>query len=356
MARKFNFNPGPSTLPLPALEEAQRRLVDHGEGLSVLEMSHRSPTFQAILDDAKKTLGRLLSLPDDYDVLFLQGGASLQFAMVPMNLGPGGAYVNTGSWSEKALAEAKTVGEATEIWSSKEGGHRRVPRPDEKLEVPSGAPYLHITTNNTIYGTQWRHVPDSPVPLVADMSSDFLSRPLDVSKFGLFYAGAQKNAGPSGVTVVVGKRSVLENFSGASWVPKILRYQTHAKADSLYNTPSTFGIWLCGLVFRWIESEGGLEEMARRAETRAALLYEAIDRRPDVFLGHAEKESRSRMNVTFRLPSEEAEKRFLAEAEAAGCIGLKGHRSVGGIRASIYNALPLEAVETLASLMDRFQP
>jgi len=356
MARKFNFNAGPAVLPLPVLEEAQRRLVDHGEGLSVLEMSHRSSSFQAILDDAKATLRRLLSLPDDYDVLFLQGGASLQFAMVPLNLGPRGAYVLTGSWSEKAFSEAKTVGEAVEVWSSKEGGYRRVPRPDESIDVPAGAPYLHITTNNTIYGTQWHHVPDSPVPLVADMSSDFLSRPLDVSKFGLIYAGAQKNAGPSGVTIVVGRRSILENFSGSPTVPKILRYQTHAKADSLYNTPSTFGIWICSLVFRWIEEQGGLEEMARRAEKRAAMLYEVIDRRQDVFLGHAEKDSRSRMNVTFRLPTEEAEKRFLAEAQTAGCIGLKGHRSVGGIRASIYNALPMEAVETLAAVMDRFSP
>lgn len=355
MSRKYNFNAGPSTLPLPVLEEAQRRLVDHGEGLSVLEMSHRSPAFQSILDGAKASLSRLLRLPDDYEILFLQGGASLQFAMVPLNLGPGGAYVTTGSWSEKALAEARIVGDAREIWSSKSEGFRRVPAPDEKLELPDDAPYLHITTNNTIYGTQWRHVPEAPV-LVADMSSDFISGPLDVSKFGLIYAGAQKNAGPSGVTIVVGRRELLRSFSGAAEVPKILRYPTHAEAGSLYNTANTFGIWLCKLVFEWIEGEGGLEEMERRAEKKASLLYEAIDRRPDVFEGHAEKASRSRMNVTFRLPSEEAEKRFLAEAEAAGCVGLAGHRSVGGIRASIYNALPMEAVEKLAERMDRFQP
>jgi len=354
MSRKFNFNPGPATLPLPVLEEAQRRLVDHGEGLSIVEMSHRSSSFERILEDAKAALRRLLRIPDDYEILFLQGGASLQFAMVPLNLGFGGAYVVTGSWSEKALEEARVVGEAVEVWSDREGGFRRVPRPDEKFEVPAGAPYLHITTNNTIYGTQWHHVPDSPVPLVADASSDILSRPLDVSKFGLLYAGAQKNAGPSGVTVVIGRRALLEGFSGAPTVPKILRYATHAKAKSLYNTANTFGIWLCKLVFEWIEREGGLEEMERRAKERAALLYDVIDRRSDVFLGHAQKESRSLMNVTFRLPTEEAEKRFLAEAEAAGCIGLKGHRSVGGIRASIYNAMPLEGVQALARLMEGF--
>lgn len=356
MSRKFNFSAGPATLPLPVLEEAQRRLVDHGEGLSVVEMSHRSSAFGAILEGAKESLARLLRLPDDYEILFLQGGASLQFAMVPLNLGGGGAYVTTGVWSEKALAEARVVGEPKEVWTDKEEGFRRVPRPDEKLEVPEGVPYLHITTNNTIYGTEWRHVPESGAPLVADMSSDILSQPLDVSKFGLIYAGAQKNAGPAGVTIVVGRRSLLRSFAGAEAVPKILRYETHAKANSLYNTANTFGIWLCKLVFEWIEREGGLEEMARRAEERAALVYEVIDRRGDVFEGHAEKEARSRMNVTFRLPSEEAEKRFLAEAEAAGCVGLKGHRSVGGIRASLYNAMPLEGARTLARLMDRFQP
>lgn len=356
MSRKYNFNAGPSVLPLPVLEEAQRRLVDHGEGISVLEMSHRSPAFQAILDGARSALERLLRLPDDYEILFLQGGASLQFAMVPLNLGPGGAYVTTGAWSEKALAEARTVGEAREIWSSAAGGHRRVPTPDETLEIPAEAPYLHITTNNTIYGTEWRHLPAAAAPLVADMSSDFISRPLDVSRFGIVYAGAQKNAGPAGVTVVVGRRSLLRGFAGAASVPKILRYETHAKAGSLYNTANTFGIWLCKLVFEWIEGEGGLEEMARRAEEKAAMLYEVIDRRPDVFEGHAEEAARSRMNVTFRLGSEAAEARFLAEAEAAGCVGLKGHRSVGGFRASVYNALPREAVERLAELMDRFRP
>lgn len=357
MSRKHNFNAGPSVLPLPVLEAAAKDLVDtKGLGLSVLEMSHRSKDFEAILAHAKETLARLLALPDDYDVLFLQGGASQQFAMVPMNLGSGGAYVTTGSWSQKALAEAKVVGEATEIWTDQAANFKRVPRPDEKLEIPAGAPFLHYTTNNTIFGTEWRHVPQASVPLVADMSSDILSRPLDVSRFGIIYAGAQKNAGPSGVTLVIGKRSILSGFAGPAWVPTILRYKTHAKADSLYNTPNTFGIWLCSMVFDWIEREGGLQAMEKRAEAKAGRLYEVIDRRPDVYRGHAEKESRSRMNVTFTMGSPEAEKRFLEEAKAKGCIGLAGHRSVGGLRASIYNALPMESVEVLASLMEKFQP
>ncbi|HEY0840924.1 MAG TPA: 3-phosphoserine/phosphohydroxythreonine transaminase [Vulgatibacter sp.] len=361
MSRKHNFNAGPSVLPLPVLEAAAKDLVDtKGLGLSVLEMSHRSKDFEAILARAKETLARLLSLPEDYDVLFLQGGASQQFAMVPMNLGTGGAYVTTGAWSQKALAEAKIVGEASEIWTDAAANFKRVPRPDEELGVPAGAPFLHYTTNNTIFGTEWRHVPkasvpQASVPLVADMSSDILSRPIDVGRFGIIYAGAQKNAGPSGVTLVIGKRSILRGFSGPSWVPAILRYQTHAKADSLYNTPNTFGIWLCGQVFEWIEREGGLAAMEKRAEAKAGRLYDVIDRRPDVFTGHAEKGSRSRMNVTFTMASPEAEKRFLDEAKAKGCIGLAGHRSVGGLRASIYNALPMESVEVLASLMEKFE-
>lgn len=356
MSRKHNFNAGPAALPLPVLEEAQRKLVDHGEGVSVLEMSHRSRAFEAILEEAKGGLARLLSLPADHEVLFLQGGASQQFAMVPMNLGQKGAYVTTGSWSEKALQEARIVGEPREIWSAKEGGFRTVPSPEERLGVPEDAPYLHFTTNNTIYGTQWHHTPRASCPLVADMSSDFLSRPFDPAPYGLIYAGAQKNAGPSGVTVVVGRRSLLRGSAGPSWVPKILRYQTHAEADSLYNTPPTFGIWLCSLVFRWIEREGGVAEMERRAKAKAGRLYDVIDRRSDVYQGHAAKEARSLMNVTFRLPTEEAEERFLAEAEREGCVGLKGHRSVGGIRASIYNAVPMESVEVLADLMERFSP
>lgn len=355
MKRAHNFNAGPSALPLPVLEEAQRRLVDHGEGLSVLEMSHRSKAFQAILDEAKERLARLLSIPEDYEILFLQGGASLQFGMVPMNLGPGGAYVTTGSWAEKALGEARLVGTAHEVWSAKSTDFRKVPRSDEQLPLPEGSPYLHICTNNTIYGTQWHHFPQVPC-LVADMSSDILSRPLNVSKFGLIYAGAQKNAGPAGVTLVIGRRELLREFRGEPTVPKILRYGTHVDAGSLYNTANTFGVWLCALVYRWIEEQGGLREMERQARRKAQRLYEVIDTRPDVFTGHAEASARSWMNVVFRLPTQEAEQRFLQEAREAGCVGLEGHRSVGGVRASIYNAVPMESVEVLATLMERFEP
>lgn len=358
MPRLHNFNAGPSILPLPVLEEAQRNLVDHqGLGLSVLEMSHRSPAFEAIVDRAKATLRRLAAIPDDYEILFLQGGASLQFAMVPLNLGQGGAYVNTGVWSQKAIKEAQIVGaEPRVIWSGEADDFRRVPQPGEPLEVPAGAPFVHLTSNNTIYGTQFHHVPAFDAPIVCDMSSDFLSQPFDMGRMGLVYAGAQKNAGPSGVTVVIGRRDWLREFHGPPTTPTMLRYKTHADADSLYNTPSTFGIWICALVFDWIEAQGGLAAMARRAEEKAQMLYEVIDRRADLFRGHAETSSRSWMNVTFTLPTPDLEKRFLADAEARGCIGLKGHRLVGGLRASIYNAMPLESVEVLADLMDGWQP
>lgn len=357
MARKHNFNAGPSVLPLSVLEEAQRNLVDtQGLGLSILEMSHRSQAFDSILTRAKAALRELLHLPDDYEILFVQGGASLQFAMLPLSLGSGGAYVNTGVWAQKALDEAKLVGEAHEIWTGEAEKFRRTPQPGEPLQVPEGAPYLHITTNNTIYGTAWKHLPASRVPLVADMSSDILSAPLPIDRFGLIYAGAQKNAGPSGVTLVIGRRDLLAEMRGPANTPTMLRYRTHLEAGSLYNTPSTFGIYVCALVYEWLLSQGGLEAMGRRNEEKAGLLYDAIDRRPDVYRGHADRDHRSLMNVTFTLPSQEAEKRFLAEAWGRGCIGLAGHRLVGGLRASIYNAMPLESVEVLAELMDRFEP
>jgi len=354
MGRKHNFNAGPSTLPLPVLETLAANLVDtKGLGLSVLEMSHRSKDFGAILAHAKETLAELLSLPADYEILFLQGGASQQFAMVPMNLGSG-AYVTTGIWSQKALAEARIVSEPKEIWSDAAGGFCRVPSPDEFPQAPEGANYLHYTSNNTIAGTEFPYVPASSLPLVADMSSDFLSKPLDVKPFGLIYAGAQKNAGPAGITIVVARRSILEDFRGSASVPKILRYATHLAAGSLYNTMPTFNLYACSLVFDWIKREGGLEAMASRNQAKADRLYGVIDARPELYQGHAERGSRSRMNVTFRLPTPEHEKRFLDEAGRAGCIGLAGHRTVGGLRASIYNAQPMAAVEALASVMESF--
>jgi phosphoserine aminotransferase len=356
MARKYNFNAGPSALPLEVLEEAQKNLVDHhGLGLSVLEMSHRTPEFEGILDHAKKTIAKLIGLPETYDVLFLQGGAHLQFSMVPMNLGKGGAYVNTGVWSKKALAEAKVIGAATEIWTDKDNNFRNVPAKGTKFHMPD-VPYVHTTSNNTIYGTQWQHTPEVSGTLhVCDMSSDILSRPIEIEKYDLIYAGAQKNAGPSGVTLVIGKKSVLGTFKGEAWVPTFLKYSSHLENNSLYNTPPTFGIYLCSLVFDWIEKMGGLEAIQKRNEEKAGLIYEQIDRRPDLFRGHASKDCRSRMNITFTMPTPEMEKAFLAKAKEAGCIGLKGHRSVGGLRASVYNAVTMEAVQVLADLMAKYE-
>lgn len=356
MVRKHNFNAGPSALPLEVLEEAQKNLVDHhGLGLSVLEMSHRTPEFEGILDHAKKTIAKLVGLPDTYDVLFLQGGASLQFSMVPMNLGKGGVYVNTGVWAKKALEEANVVGTAKEIWTDKEHNFRTVPAPGTKFHHPE-APYVHTTSNNTIYGTQWQHTPEVSGTLhVCDMSSDIFSRPLDIEKYDLIYAGAQKNAGPSGVTILIGKKVVFESFKGEAWVPKFLRYPTHFSNNSLFNTPPTFAIYLCSLVFDWIERQGGLVGIQKRNEEKAGLIYEQIDRRPELFTGHARKEARSRMNITFTMPTPEHEKKFLAQAKEAGCIGLKGHRDVGGLRASVYNAVPVDSVKVLANLMAKFE-
>ncbi|MEZ4434813.1 MAG: 3-phosphoserine/phosphohydroxythreonine transaminase [bacterium] len=354
--RKHNFNAGPAALPLSVLQTVQHNLLDHeGLGLSILEMSHRTPPFEAIAAQAAATIGQLLGMPDTHEVLFLQGGASLQFAMVPMNLGEGGAYVDTGTWSSKAYAEARTLGRAHQIWTDEKNGYRRVPGPDEALDVPGDAPYLHYTTNNTIYGTQYHHLPRTDARLVADLSSDFLSRPVDVARHALLYAGAQKNAGPAGVTVVIGHKDVTRGFAGRSDVPKILRYKTQAENDSMYNTPNTFGIYVTGLVAEWVRKEGGLTAMAELAEQKAKLLYDLIDDHP-LYRGHAESHSRSRMNVTFRMQDETQEKALLKAAEARGIIGLKGHRSVGGLRASIYNAVPLQSVEALAALMKDFKP
>lgn len=354
--RKHNFNAGPAALPRSVIEQAAADLPDHdGVGISILEMSHRSKAFQAVIDDARATLTRLYALPESHEVLFLQGGASLQFAMVPMNLGSGGAYVNTGVWSKKALAEARVIGDAHEVWSSADAGFTSVPGPDVKLEVPEDAPYLHYTSNNTIYGTQYHHVPDVNVPLVCDMSSDFLSRPIDVRPFDLIYAGAQKNAGPSGVTVLIGNKSITRGFRGGDGVPKILRYVTHAEKGSLFHTPNTFGIYLIGLVARWVEAQGGLAGVAAINARKAGRLYGAIDSRDDVFSGHAERDSRSHMNVTFRTREDAQTQAFLDAATRQDMVGLKGHRSVGGLRASIYNAVPEASVELLSRMVEDFQ-
>lgn len=356
MARAYNFNPGPATLPLPALEEAAREFVDYrGLGLSILEMSHRSAEFGEVIAGADAGIRRVLGVPDGYSVLFLQGGASLQFAMVPMNLLVDGAvadYVDTGSWSTRAIAEARKIGRVNVAASTREEGYGRIPRPDE-LALTPGAAYVHITSNNTIFGTQWAAYPDAAgAPLVADMSSDFLSRPIDLRPFGIIYAGAQKNAGPAGVTIVI-VRDELVGRAPTS-LPTLLTYRTHIEKKSLFNTPPCFAIYVVGLVIRWIEDLGGLAALGERNARKARLLYEKIDG-TDFYRGTADPGSRSRMNVTFRIADPDLEAPFIEEAAERGLIGLKGHRSVGGLRASIYNAMPPEGVERLAAFMDAFE-
>jgi phosphoserine aminotransferase len=359
--RTHNFNAGPAALPLAVLESVQSELVDYqGLGLSVMEMSHRSAEYGAIIDDARATITRLYAVPATHEVLFLQGGASLQFAMVPYNLGSGGAFINTGTWTSRALAEAGRIGPASEIWSSKADGFRAVPGADQTLTVPDGTPYVHYASNNTIYGTQYQHLPTvqtaagAPVPRVCDMSSDFLSRPIDISAFDVIFAGAQKNAGPSGVCVVIIKKSISRSFHGAPSTPIILRYQTQAEKGSMYNTPNTFGIYVLGKVAHWVEDQGGLTAIHQTNLSKANALYAAIDAHP-LAKGHAETASRSLMNVTFNLQTPEQEKALLAQASAAGIIGLKGHRSVGGLRASIYNAVPRAAVDAVIELLQGFK-
>jgi phosphoserine aminotransferase len=352
----YNFNAGPAILPPAVLAEAQAELRDyHGTGMSILEMSHRSAEYEAVNADAQARLKAFLGVGDDYQVLFLQGGASLQFAMIPMNFLPADRvadYLLTGSWSEKALTEAGTLGEVRAAASTRAGGYRTVPGAGE-IALSERPAYVHLTSNETIHGVQWHEWPDvGDRPLIADMSSDILSRPLDTSRFALIYAGAQKNLGPSGATVVVARKDLLD--SAPETIPAILRYATHAKAGSLYNTPPSFAVYLIGLTLRWIEREGGLNALAERNRRKAALIYDAIDGSGGFYQGHALPESRSLMNITFRLATPEAEKAFLKAADAAGFVGLAGHRSVGGVRASLYNAMTLDACTVLADFMGEF--
>ncbi len=351
--RAHNFNAGPAALPVPVLEQVQAELLDFAQsGMSIMEMSHRSKIFDAQRERAEKGLRALLGLTNDFDVLFLQGGATLQFSMAPMNLLADNShadYLTSGTWGVKALAEARKVGAAREAASSKAAEFRRVPT---ELDLDKSAKYVHLTSNETIEGVQWHALPDTNgVPIVADMSSDILSQPLDMSRFGLIYAGAQKNIGPSGVTVVIVRKNWVVPHPN---LPIMLDYATHAKNDSLYNTPNTFGIYIIGLVCEWIEKLGGLEGMKTRNAEKAALLYDAIDN-SNFYSGFADKDSRSQMNVTFRLPSEELEAQFAGESVKANMIGLKGHRSVGGIRASIYNAVELDSVAVLVEFMREFE-
>jgi phosphoserine aminotransferase len=354
--RIFNFSAGPAVMPLPVLEEAQRDLVTlPGVGMSVMEISHRSKTFEGILARAIADLRALAGIGADYRILMLQGGASLQFSMVPMNLlgaGQTADYIDTGSWADKAIKEARRVGTVNVAGSTKADGYARIPAPHE-LTLTTGAAYAHITTNNTIEGTQWRTPPDvGDAPLAADASSDIFSRPLDVSRFGLIYAGAQKNLGPSGVTLVIIREDLLARSPVG--LPAMLSYKVQAENNSLYNTPPTFGIYLLGLTMKWLQSLGGLAGIAALNERKAGKLYDEIDR-TGFYRGTAQKDSRSLMNVTFRLPSEALEQQFDTGATAAGLDGLKGHRSVGGMRASIYNAFPEEGVDALIQFMREFE-
>lgn len=356
MARAYNFNAGPAALPLEVLQQAQEELVDYrGIGMSVMEISHRSKEYEAINDETQALVHELLNIPNGYKTLFLQGGASTQFAMAPMNfLRPGktGAYALTGSWAQKAYKEARLFGETAVAASTEADRFTRVPAPEE-FRIPDNAAYLHITSNETIGGIQYRDFPDSGnVPLFADMSSDIMSRPLDVSRFGLIYAGAQKNLGPSGVTLVIIREDLLQDTPKD--LPTMLRYAVHAENNSLYNTPPAFSVYMVNLVLKWIKRKGGLAAMERLNREKTELIYRAIDDSGGFYRGVADPGSRSVMNVTFRLADEELEKTFVKESEQAGFVGLKGHRSVGGLRASTYNAVPYESCKALAEFMNEF--
>jgi phosphoserine aminotransferase len=356
--RIFNFSAGPAVLPEPVLKQAQRDLFTlPGVGMSVLEISHRSTAFEQIIKEAEADLRQLLKIPENYKVLFLQGGASLQFSMVPMNLLAKGAnadYLITGSWGEGAFKEAKKIGAVREACSTAETNFNRLPKPEE-IKLDPEAAYLHFTSNETIFGVEFQQEPEAgEVPLVCDMSSNFISRPIDLSRYGLIYAGAQKNAGPAGVTIVIFRDDTLERIPDG--LPAMLDYKNLAKNGSLYNTPPCFAIYVSGLVFKWLLNDiGGLEQIHRMNIEKARILYDTIDASDGYYRGHAEKDCRSLMNVTFRLPHEELEKLFAQEATAQGLDGLKGHRSVGGIRASIYNAFPREGVVRLVDFMKEFE-
>ena len=354
--RVFNFAAGPAVLPLSVLDEVQRDLLAlPGVGMSILEISHRSKTFEEILERAEADIRTLGNVPSNYRVLFLQGGASLQFSMVPMNLLGQGAtadYIDTGSWAEKAIKEAKKVGSVNIAATTKGDNYARIPAQPE-LKLTPGAAYVHMTSNNTIEGTQWKALPDvADRPLVSDTSSDMFSRPIDVSRHALIYAGAQKNMGPAGVTVVIIRDDLLQRSQKT--LPTMLNYAVHAENKSLYNTPPAFAVYALGLVMKWLIAHGGLAAIATVNERKAAKLYLEIDR-TGFYRGTAHKDSRSLMNVTFRLATEDMENRFVTEATAAGLDGLKGHRSVGGMRASIYNAFPEEGVEALVAFMREFE-
>jgi phosphoserine aminotransferase len=356
--RIFNFSAGPAVLPEPVLRKAQEAIWNvTGSGIGIMEHSHRGKVFDKFRDEAEQDCRDLAGISDAYEVLFLQGGASLQFSMVPMNLLPGdrtGDYLLTGVWAQKAVKEAKILGCKVHLAATGEATNfDRIPAASE-IKYSASPAYVHLTTNNTIYGTQWRSEPPVPagVPLVADTSSDMYSRPIDINKYGLIYAGAQKNLGPSGLVLVIIRKDLVE--AGPKTLPTMLQYRTHAAEKSLYNTPPTFAIYFMGQVFKWIKEEGGLKAMAERNENKANLLYDYIDQ-SDFFRGTAQTDSRSLMNVCFRAPTEELEAKFISEATKRGLDGLKGHRNAGGMRASIYNACPRAAIESLVAFMKEFE-
>ena len=349
--KKHNFSAGPSILAPEVFQKASEALLDfEGTGLSVIEISHRSPEFVRVIERARALVLEIAGLDDSYTTLFLQGGASMQFLMVPYNLlETKAAYIDTGTWANKAQKEAALFGNAEVIASSKADGYKYIPK---NVTVPTDIDYLHITTNNTIYGTEYHSLPQTSVPLVADMSSDIFSRPLDYKQFSLIYAGSQKNLGASGSTLVIVKKDILGKVSRK--LPSMMDYQLHIKNDSMFNTPSTFAVYVNLLVLEWIQAQGGLQALGKRNQAKADLLYGEIDRNPLV-VGYANKEDRSLMNVVFNLTDESSKERFDALCKEANISGIKGHRSVGGYRASIYNALPLESVQVLVDVLKEFE-
>lgn len=356
MSKVYNFSAGPAVLPEEVLKEAAEEMLDYnGTGMSVMEMSHRSKAFEKIIGDAEKTLRELMNIPDNYKVLFLQGGGSQQFAMIPMNLMKNRVadYIHTGQWTKRAIAEAKMYGKVNVIASSEDKTFSYIPDV-KKLKVSDDADYVYICHNNTIYGTKFNDLPETGDKiLVADMSSDMLSEPVDVTKYGLIFAGVQKNIGPAGVVVVIIREDLITD-DVLPGTPTMLRYKIHVDNDSLYNTPPAYGIYICGKVFKWIENKGGLEAMKKINEEKAAILYDYLDS-SSMFKGTVAKKDRSLMNVPFVTGSDELNAKFVEEAKAAGFENLKGHRTVGGMRASIYNAMPIEGVKALVDFMKKFE-
>ncbi len=356
MSRVYNFSAGPAVLPEEVLKEAAAEMLDYkGTGMSVMEMSHRSKAFQQIIDEAEADLRELMGIPDNYKVLFLQGGASLQFAMIPMNFMKHGTadYIVTGQWAKKAYQEACKYGRANKIASSEDRTFSYIPDCSD-LPVSDDADYVYICENNTIYGTKYHKLPDTKgKPLIADVSSCFLSEPVDVEKYAMIYGGVQKNIGPAGVVIAIIREDMIPEEVDET-VPTMMQYKIHADAGSLYNTPPCYGIYICGKVFKWLKSMGGLAEMKRRNEEKAAILYDFLDE-SRLFKGTVEKKDRSLMNVPFVTGDEELDAKFVKEATAAGLVNLKGHRTVGGMRASIYNAMPREGVEALVAFMKKFE-